>query len=71
MVLGLTRESEPIILSIHAEILLRILSLKDEDNFLIIPKVMLRLAVELLIRREKVGEIKSRLKDLLSNEESG
>ena len=71
LVLGLTRESEPIILSIHAEILLRILSLKDEDNFLIIPKVMLRLAVELLIRREKVGEIKSRLKDLLSNEESG
>ena len=52
-------------LTIHAEILTRILQLRDEVNYLIRPYTFIRLAIEHLSKRETNEEIKQSLKDLL------
>ena len=54
-------------LTVHSEILKRILSLKDDQDHLIRPKVMVNLAVKHLIKREKDGALKEQLKTLLGN----
>ena len=63
-IMGATRDTDPLILSIHAEIFLRLLRLRDDANFLIRPKVMVRLAIEPILRSEKAGN-KRRLEALL------
>ena len=63
-IMGATSDTDPLILSIHAEIFLRILRLRDDANFLIRPKVMVRLAIEPILRSEKAGN-KRRLEALL------
>ena len=47
-------------MTLHAEILTRILALRDDARYLIRPKIFVELAVKFLIKREK-----GRLKDLL------
>ena len=53
-------------LTLHAEVLLEIRRLKDE-NYLTLPKIIIRKAVERLIRREKEVRIKNELSDLLNH----
>ena len=50
--------------TIHAEILTRILTLKDEARYLIRPKIFVEQAIKYLIRREK-GKLKDELKEAL------
>ena len=64
-IMGATMNTDPLILSIHAELLLRILRIKEDANYLIRPKVMVKLAIELVARNEKSDEIKRRLVALL------
>ena len=64
-IVGAYLDSNPTILTINAEILLRILSLKDDENHLIHPKHFVRNALKYLVRREKKEEIKRNLKSVL------
>ena len=64
-IMGATMNTDPLILSIHAELLLRILRIKEDANYLIRPKVIVKLAIELVARNEKSDEIKRRLLALL------
>ena len=52
-------------LTVHAEIIQRKMSLVDDQDFLIHPKVMLNLSLRHLIRREGNEKIKTKLRDLL------
>ena len=54
------------VLTIHAEILLRILSLKDASNYLVHPKALVKLALKYLHRSERDVESKREIEDLLS-----
>ena len=65
LILGLMRESTPLVLSIHAEVIARITALRDQADYLLRPRILVRLALELILRREKSDELKTSLKDLL------
>ena len=65
-VLGTFIESDQLTLTIHAEILKRIMYLKDEANYLLRPKALVKQAIELLSRREKSSDKKRDLEDLLT-----
>ena len=60
-------ETNLISLTIHAELLVRIRQLKGETNYLVHPKVIIRKALEHLIKRENKDEIKRELEDLLQH----
>ena len=53
------------ILTLNAEVLLRISYLKDDQTFLVHPKVMIRSCIKALIRNEKNGGLKETLQTLL------
>ena len=55
-------------LTIHAEILTRILRLKDETNYLIRTKNFVKLTMDHLIKREIKVDIRQSLKDLLRDD---
>lgn len=52
-------------LTLHAEIMLRITYLKDEQNYLIRPKTFVQLALRDLVIKERNEVVKTRVKDLL------
>ena len=52
-------------LTIHAEIFLRILSLRDDQSYLLLPKVFVKMALKDLLLKEGKEGIRSRIKDLL------
>ena len=52
-------------LTIHAEIILRIRQLKEDSNYLILPKILVHNAVKSLILKEQNVKIKRHLSDLL------
>ena len=58
-------ESEPLILSIHAEVISRLAYLKDDLSYLLRPKVFVKLALELILKREKSENAKSKIEDIL------
>ena len=60
--------SEPNLLSltIHAEILLKIRVLKDEDH-LLLPKILVKNAIASLIKKEKNTEVRGKLRELLND----
>ena len=62
---GMELGTNRIVLTLHSELLNRIFQIKDEANFLLRPKIFVRLAIEHLIKRETKEEIKQGLKDLL------
>ena len=64
-ILGASSQDSMMSLTIKAEILQRILQLKDEPTYLIRPKIFVTKSIELLIKRENSNELKERLKDLL------
>ena len=62
--LGMVAGTDPRILTIHAEILTRLHYLKNDNDYLIHPKLFIKLALGYLLKREK-SEIKNLVKDLL------
>ena len=61
-----TIEPNNVILTIHAEILSRIRQLSQESNYLILPKIIVRKALEKLAKSEKNNVIKTSLNSLLA-----
>ena len=61
-----TIEPNNVILTIHAEILSRIRQLSQEANYLILPKIIVRKALEKLAKSEKNNVIKTSLNSLLA-----
>ena len=59
-ILGGGIENTVATMTLHAEILSRILQLKDDSRYLIRPKVMVEMALRFLIKREK-GKVKNSL----------
>ena len=64
-ILGGYLESNPVILTINAEIMQRIQVLKDNQDHLIHPRHFARNALQLLVRRENNRESKEKLKSVL------
>ena len=67
LILGLVKGTQPLNLSIQAEILQRIMYLKDEANYLMRPKTLVKLAIELFVKRELDKKVKDQLNDLFSD----
>ena len=63
--IGANLESTPIGLTLRAEILQRILSLKDNQTYLIRPKIFVNNSIKFLIKREGSSKVRNGLKDLL------
>ena len=59
-ILGGGIENTVATMTLHAEILSRILQLKDDSRYLIRPKIMVEMALRFLIKREK-GKVKNSL----------
>ena len=64
--LGAIIRTDPISMTLHAETLLRILYLKDEQNYLTHPKTIVKHVIKLTGKREKDPAIKRAMKDLLT-----
>ena len=64
-VLGLVTGTNPTLITIHAEILNRVHYLKNEADYTLHPKRIIRMALEFLTRREKKREFRSIIDDLL------
>jgi hypothetical protein len=60
-----TIEPNHVTMTLYAEILTRILQLKDEQTFLLRPKIFIKLAIEHLLKCESREEIKAELRTLL------
>ena len=67
LIIGLVRGTETLNLSLQAEILQRIMYLRDEDDYLLRPKVLVRKAIEMLYKREINQTNKTRLRILLDS----
>ena len=64
--MGSNPESNPTILTLNAEILLRISYLRDDQNYLIHPKAFVTNCIKALIRNERKTDIKEGLNSLLA-----
>ena len=64
-ILGASYDTHPMILAINAELLLRILGLKDDANYLLHPKQLVKLAIKTIQGLEKNRERKEICADLL------
>jgi hypothetical protein len=64
-ILGATGCCDPLILTIHAEILLRIIMMKENQPYLLRPKNFVKLALNAIIRPEPSNETKEKLRDLI------
>ena len=64
-VLGIVTGTNPLLLTIHAEVLSRILHLKNEENYTLHPKTIVKNALSFLNRREKSEDYKRAINDLL------
>jgi hypothetical protein len=69
-ILGVSIDTDPLILSIHGELLSRILALKDEDNYRLTPRALLKSAINTIAKNEKCLESKTKCLDLLSTLEN-
>ena len=65
LVLGSFVESTPTILTLHAEILQRILYLREEQNYLVHPKTLVTHCLKLIARSEKRATVRDEIKSLL------
>ena len=63
--LSATMDSNLTITTINAEILQRILTLKRDQDYLIHPKRFIEHALKLLLKRERKGQVKDEIADLL------
>ena len=64
-VIGLVAGTNTCLLTIHAEILARVLYLNNEADYMLHPKRFIKMALEHLMKREKTGQIKTKINDLL------
>ena len=58
-------EPDQVALTIHAEILLRIKALKDDADYLLLPKLLVKNAVIAISKRELKRELKEKALSLL------
>ena len=65
MITGTEISQTTLNLTIKAEIIGRILMLKDDQSYLIHPKYVVKLAIGNLIKKERRHELVNELKDLL------
>ena len=61
-----TPDANSIVLTVHAEIILKIRQLKEDTNYLIHPRVMVNSAIKGLIINETKRDIKRQISDLLT-----
>ena len=66
-ILGASDDTNSLILSIHAEILMRILGLKDDANYTLRPNFVVRHAISLIKNSERNSKIKEDCETLLSD----
>ena len=59
-------EPNRIILTIHCEIILRIRALRDDAEYLLLPKVLVKNAISMVGKREIKNEIKTEVMELLN-----
>ena len=64
-IMGVNGHSDPLVLAIHSETILKILSLKDDTDFLIRPKILARIIIRNIRSLEKKEQDKRRCQDLL------
>ena len=65
LALGSYIESTPTVLTLHAEILLRILYLKENQNYLVHPRILVKHCLKYIARCEKKTLIRDEIKSLL------
>ena len=65
-ILGATLNSNKILLTIHAEVLTRILTMRSTSSYLILPKMLLKSTMKYLINKEQDASVKECLRALLS-----
>jgi hypothetical protein len=66
LILGMDVGSTPTTMTIHAEVINRIMSLKDEARFLLRPNIIVKLALQYLIKNEKAESVKNSIEELLN-----
>ena len=64
-IIGASLNTDPLVISIHAEILDRILTLKEDATYLIHPLHQVKLALKKIAACELREEVKSKIEDLL------
>ena len=67
MVLGATMNTNVTFLTLKAEVLLRIMALKPDENYLLHPKYMVTHALNLIKRRERDQSVKREIEALLNS----
>ena len=55
--------------TLNAEIIYRIMTLKTEQDYVIHPRILIKSALELLIRRERNRDLKAELETLLNRDQ--
>ena len=66
LIIGAVKGTTPELITIHAEVINRILYLKDSQNYLLRPKIFVRLVLEHIAKREKNDAVKDKIMDLLN-----
>jgi len=64
-IMGAGSGSNQLIIAIHAEILNRIVNLRDDETYLMRPQIMAKLSIETIIKNERNPEIKNLLASIL------
>ena len=64
--LGAAADSSKVMITIHSEVLQRILGLRREQDYLLHPKKIIELSLKLIERRERSDSIKTEISSLLS-----
>ena len=65
-IIGATTDTSPIILSIHAEIMVRILALRPESNYLLLPSRFVNLAIKSIAINERSLTARIKCESLLA-----
>ena len=71
LVIGAVNGTTPELLTVHAEIISRLLYIKEDQNYLLRPKIFVKLALEFLARREIKRETRDKIWDLLNRYHDG
>ena len=64
-ILGMISGTSPELLSIHAEVITRIIRLRDDESYLIRPSVIAKLSINYVLKNESKLDVKEKIKDLL------
>ena len=59
-IMGVTNSISPLVLGIHSEILKRLMSLKPDQNYLVLPKIFVKWAIKRIRDSENNHELQSK-----------